>query len=225
MEAPSRQCLSMSLPPIGPKEDRLLPFRPIRISSGMTRLSVFTCRSNISLRRHNMQLIPHIPFRFSSRPAAWNGSAPHDADFVVMLDGYRATGGIARAADIASSLRHRKESGAATVARWIAAGNVIYFQWNDDYWLPSFQFVRPGMSVRPGLTRVLRELSPVLDAWDLARWFVHPSPWLGGELPVSLITTQGSQVEQAAHADRLAIETSAMAHPDWGDRQALSPAR
>lgn len=152
-----------------------------------------------------MQLIASPPFPVRSAPPAWGDSPAHDADFVNMLDGYRATGGIARAVDIAGSLRHGQDRGLTAVARWIAAGHVVYFQWNGDYWLPVFQFERPGMSLRPGLARVLEELSPVLDPWDLARWFVHPSPWLGGELPVSLMTTRARHVEQAARADRFAL--------------------
>lgn len=152
-----------------------------------------------------MHLDRHLPSPTRPQPLPWAQDADHDETFVEMLAAYRATGGVARAVDIAGSLRHGRDQGLPVIARWIAAGHVVHFQWSGDYWLPVFQFVRPGMSLRPGLTRVLAQLSPVLDAWDVAQWFVHPSPWLGGQRPVSLIATQARHVEEAARADRFAL--------------------
>lgn len=148
---------------------------------------------------------PHPSHPARTQPLPWRHDADADAGFVDMLDAYRPTGGVARAVDVAGSLRQGRDQGLAVVARWIAAGHVVHFQWSGDYWLPQFQFIRPGMSLRPGLTRVLAQLAPVLDAWDVAQWFVHPSPWLAGELPVALMATQARHVEQAARADRFAL--------------------
>lgn len=128
-----------------------------------------------------------------------------DAAFVDMLDAYRPTGGLARADDLVGLLRSRHKDGLATVARWIAAGQVVHCQWGGDYWLPMFQFSNPVLQPRPGLARVLAELSPALDAWDVALWFSRPNPWLGDALPSAVFATQAVQVEQAARADRFAF--------------------
>jgi hypothetical protein len=128
-----------------------------------------------------------------------------DAGFVQMLDAYRAGGGIARADDVVSRLHRRGLDGVGTLARWIANGQVLHFQWNEEYWLPLFQFGEPAFMPRAALQRVLAQLAPALDAWDMARWFAHPNPWLGGAAPASLLATAPLQVEQAARADRFAV--------------------
>lgn len=128
-----------------------------------------------------------------------------DAEFIQLLDAFRASGGLARGIDVAGLLRQGHERGAAMVSRWIAGGDVLHFRWHEDDWLPMFQFVRPGMAPQSALRRVLAELDSVLDDWDLARWFARPNPWLGGALPADLLATRAVQVEQAARADRFAF--------------------
>lgn len=133
--------------------------------------------------------------------------SPEDRDvsFVDLLDAYRASAGLARASDVASMLRRGNDRGIVTVARWVAAGQVVHFKWNGEYWLPLFQFTRPCMAPLPQLQRVISVLAPVLDAWDTAVWFTRPNDWLGGARPVDLAARQAVQVERAAHADRIAF--------------------
>jgi hypothetical protein len=138
-------------------------------------------------------------------PAGFRRDPEVDACFVNMLDAYRPTGGMARAEDVVGMLRARNKDGLATVARWIAAAQVVNCEWNGEYWLPLFQFVAPGMRPHPGLQRVLAELSPVLDPWDITLWFARPNPWLGEVLPAAALATRCAQVEQAARADRFAF--------------------
>lgn len=152
-----------------------------------------------------MHPAPNSPVLLHAPSLPWRGGSEPAGDFIRMLDGYRSSGGVASAPVIAGTLRKGREDGHAAVARWIAAGHVVYFPWSDEHWLPLFQFARPGMSLLPGLARVLIELKPVLDPWDIAQWFVHPSPWLGGELPASLLPTQARHVLEAARADRFAL--------------------
>lgn len=145
-----------------------------------------------------------LPIAHAEREASKECDA-RDAEFIQLLDAFRASGGLARGTDLPGLLRHGPGRGAAQVSRWIADGEVLRFRWHAHDWLPMFQFARPGLAPRQAMRRVLAELACVLDEWDLARWFARPNPWLGGALPADLLATRAVQVELAARADRFAF--------------------
>jgi len=128
--------------------------------------------------------------------------ASHDAAFISLLAAFRPTGGMARADDLATQLRVAE---VGVVARWIVEREVLSIHWNEIYWLPLFQFVKPSMGPCPVMAVILSELSPLLDEWDLAEWFCQPSGWLGDLTPAASLRLSGEAVLQAARADRFAI--------------------
>jgi len=135
-----------------------------------------------------------------------NGSAPPDpdSDLVLLLDGYRPSGGLARADEMASVLKPFQPEEFRTIARWIAAKDVVCVYWGSHYWLPLFQFDRTHGAPRTELRNVLAQLRP-FDAWEIAIWFATPSPWLAGELPANLLAFRALEVEEAARATRFAV--------------------
>lgn len=133
-------------------------------------------------------------------------AADDNQNFAFLRDVFRPTGGLARAHELAGMLRHPHPDGLRVLARWIAAREVVYVQCGGDYWLPLFQFDGVGeLAPRACVRRVLAQLGPVFDPWDIALWFARPNPWLGGEVPSRKLDDLPMRVEQAARADRFAV--------------------
>ncbi len=153
------------------------------------------------------------PKLFSVRHAAEAVPRPHrcsrlcDADqqFIAMLDGYRASGGLAGRREVLALSKRRGGPDAATLAHWVAERKVINFEWQSQTWLPLFQFQRPDMQPQAELARVLAELTPVYDPWELASWFVQPNPWLADRTPLDTLAADLPAVLNAARAERFVV--------------------
>lgn len=125
-----------------------------------------------------------------------------EEDFNVMTRAFRQTGGISRADDIARRLSTHSDQPISIVARWIVNREALAFGWKGQTMLPLFQFDPCGMTLRPGVTVILRELSDVFDNWGCALWFAQPNVWLGDRPPVDLMETGLREVLDAARVDR-----------------------
>jgi hypothetical protein len=112
-----------------------------------------------------------------------------DAQFIAMLNVYRASGGLARAQEVAAMCRCAG-TGLGTLAQQIIERKVVCLEWQSRIWLPLFQFQRPGMTLLPGLGAVLSELVAIYDDWDIANWFSRPNPWLADCTPADALLGQ-----------------------------------
>jgi hypothetical protein len=154
---------------------------------------------------------------FSSRaPLAWRGKpikriAPDDAEttlsscerhFGTMEAAYRRSGGVASDAQVVRMLRQCSDQPLARLARWIAARDVVSFEFRATTWLPLFQFDSATPSVLPAVTAVIQELTDVFDDWELAVWFARPNAWLRERTPVEVLAACPNAVREAARADR-----------------------
>ena len=122
--------------------------------------------------------------------------------FEEMIGIYSANGGTTTADDLAQLLEERSGGGFDDVAKYIVSRDIISFEWRNHYWIPLFQFDISNMSLKQGVRKVTRELSPVLDNWTLALWFTEPNVWLDGNRPVDRVDSHISEVLEAARADR-----------------------
>lgn len=135
----------------------------------------------------------------------WADFHPGDAGFIALCAAYRASGGIVRSTDLAHWMAGRGEGDCQTLAALIGAGQAFSFGWRDSVWLPMFQF-SPLQPAWPASTRrVLAELAPVLDGWQLAAWFVRGNTWLTGQRPLDLLAGGVDRVLAAARTDRYVI--------------------
>lgn len=125
-----------------------------------------------------------------------------DRQFLAMRDAYRRTGGLARGDDFARLLEDQRRGDFVSLAKLIAAGEVLAFEWRDARWIPMFQFNLGDLSIKPAPRRVLGELAKTFDGWSLAVWFVEPNSWLSHRRPVDLIEAELPAVLEAARADR-----------------------
>lgn len=125
-----------------------------------------------------------------------------DTAFVSLLKAYRPSGGLAHGDELAARLHIDGGGGYARLARWIVGRQVFSFAWHEQFWLPMFQFNAADMTLHSGLRPVLAELAPVMDGQALAHWFVQPNDALQGQTPVSMWSTDGPEVFQAARLQR-----------------------
>lgn len=135
------------------------------------------------------------------RARAREFQAEADDAFVAMLGAYRSSGGLARVDDVVTLLEGCGHAGVATLARWIVERSVISFEWQQQTWLPWFQFKGADRVPDPALRAVLAELGAACDGWALADWFAWPHPALAGGAPVDLIASDPNAVLQAARVE------------------------
>ena len=142
--------------------------------------------------------------RFTPAHASPDHDASHarNEQFVLMLEAYRRTGGLAPIREVTLHLQRQSEHTALVLADWIARGDLICFEWQARRWIPWFQFNRYELAPHPQLRPVLAELGAVYDAWEMGVRFATPNPWLADRLPVDALGLDVSEVLHAARADR-----------------------
>ena len=149
-------------------------------------------------------------------PSRWPGQAPVECcDLGVgtrgaqsrrcRLDAFRASGGVATGAEIATLLRPGVSHPVSVLARWIVARQAITLRCQAEMMLPLFQFDFQQGCVRAGVSQVVAELSGAMSPDDVALWFGQPNDWLGGLTPAGLLATDVPAVLSAARADRFIV--------------------
>jgi hypothetical protein len=127
---------------------------------------------------------------------------PGDGDFVAMLNAYRGLGGLARAQEVASMMMADGAPGITAFAERIISRKLLSFEWQSQIWIPLFQFDKAHMSLQPGISVVLQELSATMEPWEQAIWFSQPNLWLAERCPAELLRTDRIGVMNAASATR-----------------------
>lgn len=145
---------------------------------------------------------PAARFAVQPAPRSWVS----DRFFLAMLAGYRASGGLARAAEIVVWLERGLGLDPHQLQRWRAERGVLCFDWQAQTWLPRFQFTHKGMVPDPCVRMVLAELGSVFDDTEMAQWFATPNPSLADGAPVDRIREQPLSVLRAARCDRFVAE-------------------
>ena len=151
-------------------------------------------------------MAPGRPSRDYSFPE--RDSCMRDAEFVELQSAYRPSGGLAHGDELAARLHVNGGGGYARLARWIVSRQVFSFSWNENFWLPMFQFDLTDdadRTLRLDLRPVLSELADVMDGSALARWFAHPNDELQGSSPVAMCSSHWPEVHRAARLQRFAM--------------------
>jgi len=128
--------------------------------------------------------------------------APQDSLFIALLNGFRSSGGLQRLSELQAARRDawRNDVIEALHAR-VADRKVLGITWNQEAWVPCFQFNGHG-AVKQQADAVILELTSSHDPWELATWFVTPSTWLQHTRPIDLLDVAPARVLAAARADR-----------------------
>ena len=144
------------------------------------------------------------------------GRQGSDRQFIALLTGFRNSGGLARAQEVATRCKARDEACVLALARWVLAGEVVRVEWGQQIWLPLFQFDPRDMSRRAGLGDALAELSLPPGSWELARWFSAANTWLEELSPAEVLAHDSAAVLQAARAKSLGVMgASQVTGPFW----------
>lgn len=124
-----------------------------------------------------------------------------------MLGQYRASGGLARASEVVTSLERVLGLDVDLLARWRDERRVVCFVWQALLWLPRFQFAATDRLPMPAVHLVLAELSLVFDECERAQWFCTRHAALGGRTPIDVIGDIPAVV-LAARAERCIADGS-----------------
>ena len=137
--------------------------------------------------------------------------APSSGGFRTLSAAFRASGGIARADDLARLLCDRVaddngdgDGDGSSLDHLLARAKVFSFAWRDRVWLPMFQFDLRRLSVQQAPQQVRAELlgTCATDGWDCASWFALPHAALQQRAPVDMLAFDLPGVLNAARADR-----------------------
>ena len=127
---------------------------------------------------------------------------PADIVFVAMLPAFRATGGLATGDEVGERFARRQHDGLPKLARRVAAGELISFDWHHSLWLPMFQFDHETMELNERVRQIFCELSGAMTGWEITQWFATPHAALRNAMPVEMLNSQLEAVLDAARLDR-----------------------
>jgi len=128
--------------------------------------------------------------------------AEEHQDYREMAKAFHASGGIANSRQVTALLGEHTDQPIPLLARWIAAHEVLAFEWRGGTLLPLFQFDPATMAPHAAVARVVRELLPVLGEWAASLWFARPNAWLADRRPVDALAADPATVLQAARTLR-----------------------
>lgn len=144
---------------------------------------------------------------FSQGPAAEFQPGPRrteaqtDGLFVELLNAYRDSGGLARLDEVMELRRGVCDQDVSPLPKWIIEREVVSFEWQEDHWLPLFQFNRSDMTPSDATQQVVRALNPILGPWALAEWFARPNALLENQAPADALHASFPAVMRAARAE------------------------
>ena len=125
-----------------------------------------------------------------------------DVVFVSMLPAFRATGGLATGDEVGAKLERLQHDGMSKLARSVAAGELICFDWHNSIWLPMFQFDPQTLEMTAVVHQIFCELSGSMDGWEVTQWFARPHAALGNAMPIERLDISLEALLNAARLDR-----------------------
>jgi hypothetical protein len=137
--------------------------------------------------------------------AAWPAAKAHATDndeACAAKAAFTPFGGTIHADALASLISATGMNGLGVVAKLIVRRRVVSVPIAGNYWLPAFQFNKSTWTLRTAVSRVLRELTPVMADVEIAHWFASPNDWLERACPAEALLAQSLEVVQAARVQR-----------------------
>ena len=139
---------------------------------------------------------------FRNRPLKPPTTIPQaDQQFLALVNAYQATGGLAWIGDLEAMFMLRSTGSARGLSDSIADRQVVHFEWQDQIWLPLFQFDLVRMQTHRALAPVLGRLNSIYSDWEIADWFSRINPWLKCFSPAQSLVANPAAVLDAASAE------------------------
>ncbi len=129
-----------------------------------------------------------------------------------LIDRYGKEGGLASTDEVVHLMRPHWRQPISMLAKWIVGRKVLSFSWHSQILLPFFQFDAPRMTPKQVIVDCSIELGDLVDDEGLAAWFVRPSEWLDGRIPLDLTSDDPDLAVNAAARTRLALAACRAAH-------------
>jgi hypothetical protein len=120
----------------------------------------------------------------------------------MLLEDYRALGGVMCADDLVLIARVLMPQPLSWVARSIVDRSILTFTWRSRVFVPRFQFGAHPLQVTSQVSGAMGELEAVYADNLLASWFVEPNCWLGQRRPCTEVSQRPELVLAAARGDR-----------------------
>ena len=159
--------------------------------------------STLTPRPQTLLRVPPCPSqRHVDAPLTPKDNVDSNFQFATIAAAYERHGGVLRADEVAQRMRSQWDQPVSILANLIVSRALITIDWHDDILIPMFQIESHSRGLRPGCKEVIAELKDVMDNWEMARWFVTSDPWLGGQVPVDMLTSSWREVFHAARAAR-----------------------
>ena len=143
----------------------------------------------------------HMAFRFAPPTADGTDTDCSDAEFFVLLSGYRDSGGLAHAPEVQAMLARQSVLASLDLEHGIRHKSVISYEWRHSTWIPLFQFNTRYTHPPHDLFVVLEALAPVYSALGLSQWFIQPHRLLSERAPLDCLDHGFAKVIDAARAD------------------------
>ena len=138
----------------------------------------------------------------ASRRERYASTDAEDRAFVSLLPVFRATGGLATGHEVSERFVQRQPDGLSKLARAIAAGEMISFSWQANLWLPMFQFDLHTMEMNMAVNKIISELRPIMDGWEITQWFAAPHSALANVVPLEALHSMPEIILDAARTER-----------------------
>ncbi|MCU1495556.1 MAG: uncharacterized protein JWO62_3320 [Acidimicrobiaceae bacterium] len=123
--------------------------------------------------------------------------------------------GAATAEEVAQMAGSTARKRSTTVENWRRVHKVIAVRWHDQTLVPGFQFLSDGQP-DPNLRQVIELLHKQgFGDWEVALWWIIPSPALAATRPVDLLLRLRSQGKEEAEEGRDALLRAASRPKDW----------
>ena len=129
-----------------------------------------------------------------------------------LIDRFSERGGLASTDELVHLMRPHWRQPISILAKWIVGRRVLSFSWHSQILLPAFQFDAPRMTPKQVIVDCSIELGEMVDDEGFAAWFVRPSEWLEGRIPLDLISDDPGLAVEAAARTRLALSARREAH-------------
>ena len=155
-----------------------------------------------------MQILAPSTFSTSSAHLRRRGDFTH----LELIERFSEKGGLASTDELVHLMRSHWRQPISILAKWIVGRRVLSFSWHSQILLPVFQFDAPRMTPKQVIVDCSIELGELVDNEGLAAWFVRPSEWLDGRMPLDLTSEDPDLAVEAAARTRLALAACRAAH-------------
>lgn len=132
----------------------------------------------------------------------WEGDC-NDEQFLELMRELRSHGGLLPVEQV-RAVSYVCNPG-SSISQYLMQNQLFFIIWRRQHWMPCFQFSSATWQPCPAVSVLVQELRPLMGGADLAMWFTHREPALGGRSPIELIHSNFERAHQFARQTHFSI--------------------